>query len=127
VFLDYFAGQGLETEATAFDGRSDYGPFIAVGIPAGGLFTGAEGIKTAAQAAVYGGTVGDQYDPCYHLACDTFANTSNTAIDQMSDATAHAVLTFAMTTSSVNGTDKGNDKATKTVEELEFKGPHAQS
>jgi Zn-dependent M28 family amino/carboxypeptidase len=127
VFLDYFAGQGLETEATAFDGRSDYGPFIAVGIPAGGLFTGAEGIKTAAQAAVYGGTVGDQYDPCYHLACDTSANTSNTAIDQMSDATAHAVLTFAMTTSSVNGTDKGNDKATKTVEELEFKGPHAQS
>ena len=25
-----------------FDGRSDYGPFIAAGIPAGGLFTGAE-------------------------------------------------------------------------------------
>ena len=34
-----------------FDGRSDYGPFIAVGIPAGGLFTGAEGVKTAEQAA----------------------------------------------------------------------------
>ena len=31
---------------TAFDGRSDYGPFIDVGIPAGGLFTGAEGVKT---------------------------------------------------------------------------------
>ncbi len=39
-----------------FDGRSDYGPFIAIGIPAGGLFTGAEGIKTPEQAEVYGGT-----------------------------------------------------------------------
>ena len=107
VFLDYFADQVLDTEPTAFDGRSDYGPFIAVGIPAGGLFTGAEGIKTEEQAFVYGGTAGDQYDPCYHLACDTFDNISLEALDQMSDAAAHAVLTFAMTTSSVNGTDKG--------------------
>ncbi len=51
LFLDYFASQGLATQPTAFDGRSDYGPFIEVGIPAGGLFTGAEGIKTAEQAA----------------------------------------------------------------------------
>jgi Peptidase family M28/Integral membrane protein TerC family len=31
-----FTSQGLASEPTAFDGRSDYGPFIAVGIPAGG-------------------------------------------------------------------------------------------
>jgi Zn-dependent M28 family amino/carboxypeptidase len=126
VFLKYFADQGLATEATAFDGRSDYGPFIAVGIPAGGLFTGAEGLKTEEQAVIYGGTVGDQYDPCYHLACDTFDNISLDALDQMSDAAAHAVLTFAMTTSSVNGTDKGNKNATKTWQELEFKGNKPQ-
>ena len=64
----------METDPTAFDGRSVYGPFIAVGIPAGGLFTGAEGIKTAAQAAVYGGTAGAAYDPCYHAECDTIKN-----------------------------------------------------
>ncbi len=46
TFLRYFASQGLATEPTAFDGRSDYGPFIAAGIPAGGLFSGAEVIKT---------------------------------------------------------------------------------
>ena len=55
VFTDYFASQGLASEETAFSGRSDYGPFIAASpgpfIPAGGLFTGAEGIKTAQQAA----------------------------------------------------------------------------
>ena len=36
IFTSYFASQGLASEPTAFDGRSDYGPFIAVGIPAGG-------------------------------------------------------------------------------------------
>jgi Zn-dependent M28 family amino/carboxypeptidase len=121
IFLDYFAQQGLKTEPTAFDGRSDYGPFIDVGIPAGGLFTGAEGIKTAAQAAVYGGTAGLAYDPCYHQACDTYANNNDTALDQMSDATAHAVLTFAMTTSAVNGTDKGKGTG-QFKNKLEFDG-----
>ncbi len=97
VFVDYFNGVGLANEPTPFSGRSDYGPFITAvpGIPAGGLFTGAEGIKTAAQVAAYGGTAGQQYDPCYHLACDTYANNSNTALDQMSDAVAHTVLLFS--------------------------------
>ena len=125
VFLDYFGS--TPTEPTAFDGRSDYGPFIAVGIPAGGLFTGAEGIKTPAQAAIYGGTAGQQYDPCYHEECDTFANNSDTALDQMSDAAAHAVLTFAMTTSSVNGTDKSSAKALEAhMNALLFRGAHLQ-
>jgi Zn-dependent M28 family amino/carboxypeptidase len=74
VFLDYFERKGLPVEPTAFDGRSDYGPFIAPAafVPAGGLFSGAEGVETAEQAAVYGGAEGSWYDPCYHQACDTF-------------------------------------------------------
>ena len=107
VFLDYFASQGLATEPTEFDGRSDYFAFINNGIPAGGLFTGAEGIKTADEAAVYGGTAGVAYDPCYHQACDTIDNLSDVALDQMSDAVAHATLTFAETTSAINGTAQG--------------------
>ena len=97
LFVDYFNSEGLASEPTQFSGRSDYGPFIAKGIPAGGLFTGAEGIKTAEQAAIYGGTAGVQYDPCYHLACDTFANNSDTALDQMSDAAAHVTLMLSRT------------------------------
>ncbi len=50
VFEDYFSSQNLPFEATEFDGRSDYFAFIEAGIPAGGLFSGAEGIKTAEQA-----------------------------------------------------------------------------
>jgi Zn-dependent M28 family amino/carboxypeptidase len=128
VFNKYFRKQRLSFEATAFDGRSDYGPFIDAGIPAGGLFTGAEELKTAAQEALFGGTAGVALDPCYHQACDTFANNSNTALDQMSDAAADAVLQFAMTTSAVKGTSKANDQAVKSVdaESLLYKGSHLQ-
>jgi Zn-dependent M28 family amino/carboxypeptidase len=97
IFDNYFAGQGLPTDPTAFDGRSDYGPFIAVGIPAGGLFSGAEGIKTPEQAAVYGGTAGVAYDPCYHQECDDINNLSTKALAELGDGAAHAVLTLAMT------------------------------
>ncbi len=124
VYLDYFADQGLPVEPTAFSGRSDYGPFIAVGIPAGGLFTGAEVAKTEEQADIYGGIPGISYDPCYHLACDTYDNNSDEALDQMSDAVAHSVLTFAMTTSAVNGTDKGSEKALKAAAGMEMLGSH---
>jgi Zn-dependent M28 family amino/carboxypeptidase len=99
VFNGYFASQGLETDPTAFDGRSDYGPFIAVGIPAGGLFSGAEGIKTAEQETVYGGTAGEPYDPCYHQACDTITNLNTRALFELGDAAAHAVMTLARTRS----------------------------
>jgi hypothetical protein len=95
LFLDYFASQGLATRPTAFDGRSDYGPFIEAGIPAGGLFTGAEGIKTAEEATVFGGTAGQPYDPCYHLGCDGLSNLSQLAQEQMGDAAAHATITLA--------------------------------
>ncbi|MGZ5380105.1 MAG: M28 family metallopeptidase [Mycobacterium sp.] len=94
VFADYFESQGLATEPTAFDGRSDYGAFIAAGIPAGGLFSGAEGEKTAEQAAIYGGTAGQPYDACYHQACDTIKNLSTKALSELGDAAAHATLTL---------------------------------
>lgn len=96
VFLAHFAERNLATAPTAFDGRSDYGPFIEVGIPAGGLFSGAEDIKTAAEARIYGGTAGQPYDACYHEACDTIANISDRALDQFSDAAADAVVVFGM-------------------------------
>lgn len=103
AFVDYFNSIGLETDATAFDGRSDYGPFLAVGIPAGGLFSGAEGVKTEDQAAIYGGTAGVAYDGCYHQACDNLTggvdedgdNIDETSLDQLSDAAAHVMLIFA--------------------------------
>ncbi|UWX98001.1 M20/M25/M40 family metallo-hydrolase [Arthrobacter zhaoxinii] len=97
VFEEYFASQGLTTAPTPFDGRSDYGGFIAEGIeiPAGGLFTGAEGLKTPEEAALFGGTAGAAYDACYHAECDDITNINRRVLDQMSDAVAHSVITFA--------------------------------
>ncbi|GAA2996642.1 hypothetical protein GCM10017559_16430 [Streptosporangium longisporum] len=94
----YFSSIGVATRGTDFDGRSDYGPFIAVGIPAGGTFTGAEGTKTSAQATLWGGTAGQPFDPCYHRACDTITNVNDTALNRNSDAIAYAVWTTAVTT-----------------------------
>jgi len=90
----YYATIGVPTRGTDFDGRSDYGPFIAAGIPAGGIFTGAEGRKTAAQVTLWGGTA-TTFDPCYHSACDTISNLNDTALDRNSDAIAYTVWTLA--------------------------------
>jgi len=125
VFQQFYDSQGLPYQDTDFSGRSDYGPFIAVGIPAGGLFTGAEEIKTADEAALYGGLPDVAYDPCYHQPCDNLTgdnadealydalddsyrnrltgNVNRTALDVNSDALAAAVITFAFDTSTVNG------------------------
>lgn len=109
TFEAFFNMRGLPFKGTDFTGRSDYGPFIAVGIPSGGLFTGAEGIKTPEEAAIWGGTAGQQYDPCYHLACDTYINVNDFALDNNSDAVAFATLQYAMSTTDINGKKgKGN-------------------
>ncbi|MFE2250899.1 M28 family metallopeptidase [Streptomyces lavendulae] len=97
-FLDK---KGKPHEGSDFDGRSDYGPFIANGIPAGGTFTGAEGVKTAEQAKRYGGTAGAPYDPNYHGAGDTLKNLDLKAFDTNLDVIAHAVGTYAQDLSSI--------------------------
>ena len=123
LFNDYFAGRGLATDPTAFDGRSDYGPFIATGVPAGGLFTGAEGVKTPEQAAVYGGTAGVAYDPNYHAAGDTTNNLNTKALNEMSDAVAHATQTLARSRSGFF--EDGSRQTTRKVKLRTYRGPNA--
>ncbi|PID61166.1 MAG: aminopeptidase [Gammaproteobacteria bacterium] len=93
---DYFTEQDLASAPAGFDGNSDYGPFIAVGIPVGGLFTGADGIKTEEEVAVYGGEADEPYDPCYHDSCDDIDNINMQILDEMSDAIAHVVNVLAV-------------------------------
>ncbi|MFI6640293.1 M28 family metallopeptidase [Streptomyces sp. NPDC050504] len=88
-------------EGTDFSGRSDYGPFIEVGIPSGGTFTGAEGIMTAAQAEKFGGQAGVAYDKCYHAKCDDLGNINMKAFDVNVDVIANAVGTYAHDLSSL--------------------------
>jgi aminopeptidase Y len=97
----FFDSRRLGHVGTDFDGRSDYGPFMAAGIPAGGIFTGAEGIKTAEEAALFGGQAGVAYDVCYHQACDTIANVNQTALDVNADAIAASTAAYAFDLSSI--------------------------
>lgn len=121
LFESFYMQRGLAFKGTDFSGRSDYGPFIAVGIPAGGLFTGAEGIKTLYESGMWGGTAGNQYDPCYHLACDTYDNISLTALDINSDAVADSILQYSMNLQAITGKrGKGNFR------QPEYLGPRQQ-
>jgi Zn-dependent M28 family amino/carboxypeptidase len=98
---DFLDRRGTQHEGTDFTGRSDYGPFVAVGIPSGGTFTGAEGTKTAAQAKKFGGTAGVAYDSCYHAECDTLGNIDMTAFGANIGVMAHAVGIYAHDLSSL--------------------------
>jgi len=103
LYESYYTKIGEPYDDSAFDGRSDYQAFIDNDIASGGLFTGAEEEKTAGQQAIWGGTVGAQFDPCYHEACDTFVNNNDHVLRINSDLIAFAMLTFAYSTESVNG------------------------
>jgi Zn-dependent M28 family amino/carboxypeptidase len=103
LFESFYTLSDEPYDDAEFSGRSDYQAFINNGIPAGGLYTGAEVRKASEQQAIWGGTVGAQFDPCYHAACDTFANNNNHALEVNADAIGFAILTYAYSTQSVNG------------------------
>ena len=113
VFKSFWDSQGLAYETIPFDGRSDYDAFTVAGIPAGGIFAGAEGIKQAYQVPLYGGDAGVAFDKCYHQLCDDTTNINDKGYREHKDAAVHAILTFAQTTSSVKGTDKGSANSAK--------------
>ncbi|MBV6699748.1 M28 family peptidase [Kitasatospora aureofaciens] len=99
---DHLDRRGLPYEPVAFNGRSDHGPFIDAGIPAGGTDTGAEVVKSAAQAERHGGKAGVAFDPCYHKACDDRDNLDLDAFDANIGVIADAVGTYAWDLSSLS-------------------------
>ncbi len=97
-FTDFLDASGQIWAPTAFDGRSDYGPFIYYGIPAGGLFSGAETAMSAGEASDWGGSAGVPYDACYHRDCDAIDNIDEELFLDMSRAAAHATEATASLT-----------------------------
>ena len=98
----YFQDNMLPYDGTGFDGRSDYGQFLAVGIACGGLFSGAEQLKTVEQRDRYdrilgpgmGGQANAAYDSCYHRYCDDVRNINQAAHINMTRAAASVVQTL---------------------------------
>ncbi|WP_207312234.1 proprotein convertase P-domain-containing protein [Lentzea alba] len=85
-------------ENTEGRNRSDDASFTNAGIPASGYAMGASARKTAAQATKWGGTSGSAFDPCYHSACDTTANISDTHLNRAVDGIAYTLWKSAVGT-----------------------------
>jgi Zn-dependent M28 family amino/carboxypeptidase len=101
LFSRWFDSRGQAHEPIPFDGRSDYVAFTNAGIPAGGIFTGAEKIKTHDEFLMFGGTEGQALDHCYHQACDTINNLNLKAFGEMKDAAADVLYQLMLTRSPI--------------------------
>eukprot|EP00698_Gefionella_okellyi_P011657 TRINITY_DN3089_c0_g1_i1.p1 TRINITY_DN3089_c0_g1~~TRINITY_DN3089_c0_g1_i1.p1 ORF type:complete len:618 (-),score=178.12 TRINITY_DN3089_c0_g1_i1:1466-3319(-) len=94
-----FTGRGLNWTMVEFNGRSDYAAFTNdLGVPAGGVETGAEVAKNTTYRAMFGGLANTPFDPCYHQSCDTVANIDKTALLQMAWCAASVIERLAYDT-----------------------------
>jgi aminopeptidase S len=96
AFLGYFDEEDIATDPMGYVGRSDHAPFAEAGIAFGGIFTGADGVKTDEEAQTYGGQAGAPHDGCYHQACDDIDNVDLDVLEEMGRAIAYAVEDLAM-------------------------------
>lgn len=102
LFEKYYRLRGLPFEGDEITFRSDYAQFFTDGIAFGGLFTGAEELKTEEQAARYGGSAGVALDPCYHAPCDGPNNIDLRALEINGDAMAFVTSWLAISTQVVD-------------------------
>ena len=99
LFRDWFVRQNLPWDSADFSGLSDHLPFLAEGVVVGGLFSGADDIKTQEQRDRYDETLGQGLggisdtvqDPCYHKACDSIQNVNVFGYEKMVKAAAYAL------------------------------------
>jgi Zn-dependent M28 family amino/carboxypeptidase len=96
AFADWFDVIGVANEEIGFGGRSDYVAFVDHDIAAGGLFTGADGTKSDAQAAAHGGVAGEPFDGCYHQACDDLDNVDLEILESTARGIAYALEVHAL-------------------------------
>lgn len=91
LFTTALDAAGLTWELQTVGAQSDQWGFEQAGIPIGGLFSGANELKTAEQASRFGGTADAPDDACYHLACDTDANIDPMLLEGLARAAAWVV------------------------------------
>ncbi len=102
LFEQYYGKRALPSEGDEISFRSDYAQFFTDGIAFGGLFTGAEVLKSEAQATKYGGQFGEAFDPCYHQSCDDISNINLQALEINADAAAFATSWLSLSTKVVD-------------------------
>lgn len=103
TFVDYLKSAGKTAQDTSFDGRSDYDGFTLAGIPAGGLFSGAENKKSDEQAKLWGGTANEPFDPNYHQKGDTLDHIDRTSLGINGGGVAYTLALYAQDLRGRNG------------------------
>lgn len=109
-FEEFYESRGLPHVPSVFSLRSDYAAFLENGIPSGGLFTGAEEIKTEQEATLFGGQAGEPLDACYHAACDDINNLAHDAYLVNTQSIANSVAKYAL---SFEGIPRANNTLRK--------------
>ncbi|KAH6988117.1 hypothetical protein BKA56DRAFT_630062 [Ilyonectria sp. MPI-CAGE-AT-0026] len=104
-FEKFYKKKGVPFVPSEFSGRSDYAAFIENGIPSGGLFTGAEVLKTEAEAKLFGGEAGVAYDINYHKAGDDINNLAHDAYLLNTKSIANSVAKYALSFRSLDAVD----------------------
>jgi Zn-dependent M28 family amino/carboxypeptidase len=110
TLTQYLDDAGKPAEDTSFDGRSDYDGFTLAGIPAGGLFSGAEEKKTPEQAERWGGEADQPFDPNYHKKGDDLSHIDRTAMEINGGGVAYAVGLYAQDQRGRNGIPIRDDR-----------------
>lgn len=110
TFVDYLESEGKVAEDTSFDGRSDYAGFTTAGVPAGGLYSGAEGDKSPEQESLWGGTANAPFDPNYHKDTDTLDRIDRAALDINGGGVAYSVGFYAQDLGGRNGIPAYEDR-----------------
>ncbi len=110
TFVAYLKSAGKTAQDTSFDGRSDYDGFTLAGIPAGGLFSGAETKMSDEQAKLWGGTADQPFDPNYHQKTDTLDHIDRAALGINGGGVAYAVGRYAQDLNGRNGVPVMDDR-----------------
>jgi Zn-dependent M28 family amino/carboxypeptidase len=112
----YLNGAGKPPDDTSFNGRSDYDAFTLAGVPAGGIFSGAEEKKSVAQAERWGGKANESFDPNYHKATDTLDKIDPKELEINGGGAAYAVGLYAQDQSGRNGVPIRDDRTRHVLE-----------
>ncbi|MDG4663364.1 M28 family metallopeptidase [Mycobacterium sp. 236(2023)] len=110
TLMGYLDRAGKPGQDTSFDGRSDYDGFTQAGVPAGGLFSGAEEKMSAEQADLWGGEADQPFDPNYHKASDTLDHIDEPALQIHGSGVAYAVALYAQDQRGRNGIPLREDR-----------------
>jgi Zn-dependent M28 family amino/carboxypeptidase len=116
TLVAYLKSAGKTAQDTEFDGRSDYDGFTLAGIPAGGLFSGAEGKKSDEQAKLWGGNANQPFDPNYHQSTDTLEHIDRTSLGINGGGVAYAVGLYAQDINGRNGIPAIEDRTRHVLE-----------